>query len=1263
MNNYIDSVKHKGKFYKYKDWDLIHPGEENVGKILSVSLDENGNPVSTWVENNSNADTEDILNKIKHLFQEHTVNKYKYKYVGTPIPNTGSINGIYVRPGFKFEDVLEYFSDITFHDIPDGSKMYSIIALADKNVNNSFFSLIQIPESNFKGVVAGGELAFVTDGVNSQTTEIGAEMLSFLSSNNWYYEMPLNISNKANINYEMSPDPTDVGHIEIISGDQNDKISSLISLTPIVEEIDETIVNNCIKYAIADKEGNDIVDTYQTKKDANKILEFTLNSIENGVLINRDTFDALKNRDFKYILATEEENSNKAQCYFSLESYFRTKDDDAGLDMEALLFSTRELEILDRKHTTSEIIVMFSNNDNLGAIMYSGKTELMIVDALRIVMSDGRELTKRFDGNNYYYEFPDAGDNLNSDIYAYPTAKQVKNYIENNKNNEAFTLYYSQLEQSPSGYHITDEIHQKIIDRKITSVILEMNMFETPVKITLNRTSDVQQTETGSMSARGIIYFSGLSDSMQSMLVHGTYCVVTVVYDTLSHCFKIIADSDHQDLHTRILSESLKIKANNLKEIGEMTWNDGEAISLNVETTANLSNDDHLVNSKIVKSYVSSKIPTKTSQLTNDSNFITEHQDISGKLDSTTAEQTYLKQSDAELVYETKEAADQRISNLVGAAPDTLDTIGELATALKNNKDIVDVINESIVKKANSSDLATVATTGEYNDLKNKPELSKVATSGSYNDLLDLPDSSSSQGSVNIIEHKTEGFIPATLDEINYETSKIFLNTNHSREEYIEMFSKLNYQEFDGKLVYPMMSIEDPENQNTISQFDLFVLKISDTHYQVGKMNFDFDYDTEEYDEENNIAIRKIIYHFHKLYDTEEDYWRIWEFGLSEVEPGYFYYGSISLDRNSGDYYGYYGNCFYPLENYYIDYGKIVYNYNNGQYDLEHEKTELITFSFNENCTPFSQNDKLGNLISFGIPKPIINGIVQAVEQDENGINVHYRKFIEEFSTEPPVGHNLTQHGNNYRTTANFFRTYNNSTVYIEEWLNGSLVGTSPFVVGGLRKEGWSVVFKDFASLHSIGNEGSSSTCNWFPIESDPRSAEGMTPCSTYYNNYYFNIYNNKIWVANDYGDCYELTDFSSNLTILNDENGDPDPLVYKSSGDYLVIRRYSSPLNINKVISDRDGDYKLIPISEYYAILRSISNLSESQSKFITEDYIENLSIVEANPSVETNTPELMSVAINGTNYKIGIAEDKVNEMIENYIAAHFENGDEGSY
>lgn len=103
-----------------------------------------------------------------------------------------------------------------------------------------------------------------------------------------------------------------------------------------------------------------------------------------------------------------------------------------------------------------------------------------------------------------------------------------------------------------------------------------------------------------------------------------------------------------------------------------------------------------------------------------------------------------------------------KVADLVNSAPTTLDTLGELATALQTNSSAVEALNSAIGNKANASavtalttrvttaegnitalqtnkvnasDLATVATSGSYNDLTNKPTL----FSGSYNDLTDKP--------------------------------------------------------------------------------------------------------------------------------------------------------------------------------------------------------------------------------------------------------------------------------------------------------------------------------------------------------------------------------------------------------------------------------------------------------------------------------------------------------------------------------------------
>ena len=99
----------------------------------------------------------------------------------------------------------------------------------------------------------------------------------------------------------------------------------------------------------------------------------------------------------------------------------------------------------------------------------------------------------------------------------------------------------------------------------------------------------------------------------------------------------------------------------------------------------------------------------------------------------------------------------------INTVADNINNLGDLSTSwgnisgdISNQADLQTKLNE----KVNSSDLSTVATSGSYNDLSNKPtipdvsnlatktelsakantsDLSAVATSGSYNDLSDKP--------------------------------------------------------------------------------------------------------------------------------------------------------------------------------------------------------------------------------------------------------------------------------------------------------------------------------------------------------------------------------------------------------------------------------------------------------------------------------------------------------------------------------------------
>ena len=95
-------------------------------------------------------------------------------------------------------------------------------------------------------------------------------------------------------------------------------------------------------------------------------------------------------------------------------------------------------------------------------------------------------------------------------------------------------------------------------------------------------------------------------------------------------------------------------------------------------------------------------IPTKTSQLTNDSGFLTEHQDISGKANL----------SDLATV------ATSGSYNDLNDKP----TIPTNTSQLTNDSGFL-TEHQDISGKANTSDLSTVALSGSYNDLNDKPTI------------------------------------------------------------------------------------------------------------------------------------------------------------------------------------------------------------------------------------------------------------------------------------------------------------------------------------------------------------------------------------------------------------------------------------------------------------------------------------------------------------------------------------------------------------
>ena len=81
-----------------------------------------------------------------------------------------------------------------------------------------------------------------------------------------------------------------------------------------------------------------------------------------------------------------------------------------------------------------------------------------------------------------------------------------------------------------------------------------------------------------------------------------------------------------------------------------------------------------------------------------------------------------------------------QVNNLVDAAPGALDTLNELAAALGDDAAFSTTVTNSLATKADTSSLATVATSGSYNDLSNTPTIPNPVDISGKQDRIIGPD-------------------------------------------------------------------------------------------------------------------------------------------------------------------------------------------------------------------------------------------------------------------------------------------------------------------------------------------------------------------------------------------------------------------------------------------------------------------------------------------------------------------------------------------
>lgn len=119
-----------------------------------------------------------------------------------------------------------------------------------------------------------------------------------------------------------------------------------------------------------------------------------------------------------------------------------------------------------------------------------------------------------------------------------------------------------------------------------------------------------------------------------------------------------------------------------------------------------------------------SEIPTKTSDLTNDSGFLTEHQDISNLANSSDVI-TGLSVNGKVITYTKGNGTTGTITTQDTNTTYTTMSSSEATTGTSTNPRLITpkLLNEKIDSKISDINLATVATSGSYSDLSDKPSI------------------------------------------------------------------------------------------------------------------------------------------------------------------------------------------------------------------------------------------------------------------------------------------------------------------------------------------------------------------------------------------------------------------------------------------------------------------------------------------------------------------------------------------------------------
>ncbi len=172
-----------------------------------------------------------------------------------------------------------------------------------------------------------------------------------------------------------------------------------------------------------------------------------------------------------------------------------------------------------------------------------------------------------------------------------------------------------------------------------------------------------------------------------------------------------------------------------------------------------------------------------------------------------TAQSSAISTAKEEAVASANDYTDGKIADLINSAPSTLDTLGEIATAMEENADVVEALNEAIGTKANVSDipdvinnLTSTATTDALSAYQGKVLNDKISTintslaSKGSGDMLKSVYDTDGDGIVDNAE-KVNGFTVG----VNVPANAKFTDTVYTHPTYTAKSSGLYKVTVDGK--------------------------------------------------------------------------------------------------------------------------------------------------------------------------------------------------------------------------------------------------------------------------------------------------------------------------------------------------------------------------------------------------------------------------------------------------------------------------------